>query len=1067
MLRNSWCLAMKNFIDEEAVIKLHDIAHEQQDEALHNLAIRLFELLGLKHIALDKLDAGQVASNAPPVWESLPNIIPLMDGTISLIGSSVSKENFNDVDILLQKLSLADGKWPSSIGGKDLHLVYDSNGPHGRSIPLYDVILVKRLIPEVREAEGPIQPGQYCSIGPLRDTGVFKFPAVAQRLLSGRRYQVHKVGDKVKVFDGQGRLVTSNEECKHFALAFWKLERPSIAIWQGVYDDTTFWIYDMLFHEDAQAHAMPLEDRLSLIRKYEYYPPIQPLGYELLGDAEDLLELDEGKWIIRWLRERLHIPAPFWFVYEAQSIRPGQFFKPLKTGSGYHGKEFFNIDDVYKYWAKGFFDKGEKIYCDLKYDGIRGQISAWQDGKRVKIFTEDSARDRSKYLGQVVKAVQTLMEQKNINSLVLDCELLWFDNGKVRLRKDMAPIWAGNSDLSGEDIRAYCFDILYYNGEDLHNKPLSERDEILRKVLSAGKGPLRPAERRLTSNKEEFYAAWKWASKHPLSEGMMMKLASSTYPLSGSTPEWAKCKTLLEIHVRIIGRRKKDGSEQYRCSLSKDGKEIPIEAKHKLTKADLEGDESPEIWEMLEGWPHRKEGEWAYGSTYAIKLDPSPKLGDIISVAVEEITTFEDEEGIHISWQKPRVRNVQPEEKKPDSVETALKLAQKKHKEAVEEPPILSEESEDSMAAIEDYSPLDLELISTDMLGAWDGVIEEPVEEKEMPPEKGGEGGEGGDEAALTRFWFKIEGEDVEQDSSTNDFVYQYHLRGLLLPEQVKEARKVLQGDEGEKLWKKLKLARILVPFDELRRKVSAADRGKVQSIIRRALDFDYPGPLSKDDFKTIVQQGNVHADLRFEVPPKREWLLGLTQAVIGSVLQVLDDPDGEHFEYLGEDKLLEGKEQWPAALKYFQPPAWMTVAKKGEFMWMEPGQVGATANTAACITLIETGKAIMGVQKDDFHELFLLFDNHKKLSGRFVWTRVVLSNGRGWLGRRPKNQTPYLLSHDKEKEEAKAKKEGLTYIAWNPEAIRLLSKTSLKTILPINWEAKLEPFEDSPRWSK
>ena len=35
------------------------------------------------------------------------------------------------------------------------------------------------------------------------------------------------------------------------------------------------------------------------------------------------------------------------------------------------------------------------------------------------------------------------------------------------------------------------------------------------------------------------------------SEGAMLKVADSTYPLGGKTTEWAKLKNLVEVHVKV------------------------------------------------------------------------------------------------------------------------------------------------------------------------------------------------------------------------------------------------------------------------------------------------------------------------------------------------------------------------------------------------------------------------------------------------------------------------------------------------------------------------------------
>lgn len=106
------------------------------------------------------------------------------------------------------------------------------------------------------------------------------------------------------------------------------------------------------------------------------------------------------------------------------------------------------------------------------------------------------------------------------------------------------------------------------------------------------------------------------------------------------------------------------------------------------------------------------------------------------------------------------------------------------------------------------------------------------------------------------------------------------------------------------------------------------------------------------------------------------------------------------------------------------------------------------------------TGTAILGVQRDDMHEVFLSFRDQPERSGRYVWQWS--DEDRMWECWRPKWQSPHLMSCDTDADLRDARKRG-GWVAWNVGALRLLAESSLSSALPLNWETTFEDFEDMP----
>lgn len=376
-------------------------------------------------------------------------------------------------------------------------------------------------------------------------------------------------------------------------------------------------------------------------------------------------------------------------------VKPGKPVKPLKPAEGYGRYEFDDINQVIDEFIKPILDDGGSVLVEPKWDGIR--LVVHYDGESVHAFTEDRQRDRAEILPELVKAVRKLLGTRQA---IIDGELLLgrIIDGQFKpvMRPDMMKVVVGKEPIT-EPIRFCAFDLLFLDGEDLTDIPLSERRKQLEQLLSSNNSEtivLTP--QRVVMSIEEAVDAIEWAATYPGSEGAMLKDASSVYELDGRSTSWAKYKRWKAIKCVIIGISKvfppntdpknwKQAFEEsqtyiFRCAvLGPDGKTlIPIESKRTLTPSDLElryvkaGEEDPvtgkvasrsewrgrddhRLWVMDPRFPNRDVGEFAYGQTYAIKLEEEPKLGDIVEVAPISLNWFADEEGfVHLTWMHPR-----------------------------------------------------------------------------------------------------------------------------------------------------------------------------------------------------------------------------------------------------------------------------------------------------------------------------------------------------------------------------------------------------------------------------
>ncbi|KKK76473.1 hypothetical protein LCGC14_2863280, partial [marine sediment metagenome] len=191
---------------------------------------------------------------------------------------------------------------------------------------------------------------------------------------------------------------------------------------------------------------------------------------------------------------------------------------------------------------------------------------------------------------------------------------------------------------------------------------------------------------------------------------------------------------------------------------------------------------------------------------------------------------------------------------------------------------------------------------------------------------------------------------------------------------------------------------------------------------------------------------------------PTEDYLVGITNDVVKIAIQDLDN----EIHYVLRNRLLENKpdDNWLSQKKLQQPyPAWLNIVTPDKPEWsVPPTEIGATIETAGRYFFMASGHGYFGVAKDDFSEFWLYFEQnkYKHLNGRFDF-KLISSSAKAtkvpeeafWMmNRPPKSQIPYITTHDKDKEEAKAKKDKIE-IRWNealletPEISVMLKNTN------------------------
>lgn len=198
------------------------------------------------------------------------------------------------------------------------------------------------------------------------------------------------------------------------------------------------------------------------------------------------------------------------------------------------------------------FDDPEYLY-ELKWDGVRCLAYLEEDGA-VELRNKRNLRVNALYpeLMQIQKQI------KGQKRCILDGELVVLKDGKpkffeIQRRALMTDKTKIQLLASRHPVSFVVFDILYYDAEVLTNKPLVERKEILRNVVT-------DSERMAVSKVINGIGTslYDFTLQHEL-EGIVAKQRSSKYWPGKRSKEWIKIKRMAEEDYVICGYIKKAG----------------------------------------------------------------------------------------------------------------------------------------------------------------------------------------------------------------------------------------------------------------------------------------------------------------------------------------------------------------------------------------------------------------------------------------------------------------------------------------------------------------------------
>jgi DNA ligase-1 len=183
--------------------------------------------------------------------------------------------------------------------------------------------------------------------------------------------------------------------------------------------------------------------------------------------------------------------------------------------------------------------EGNGLHCTPKYDGFRVQIH--KNGNEVRMFS----RNLEEMTHMFPELIAGTLSQIKAKTAILDSEALAYqpeseeflpfqETTKRRRKHNIEEV------AKQLPLKAFVFDILYYDGKSLMDTPLSERTEIIKEAID-GTETLIPAPARILTKPEELQLMLDDSISKGL-EGVVVKRIDSAYVAGGRNFNWIKLK---------------------------------------------------------------------------------------------------------------------------------------------------------------------------------------------------------------------------------------------------------------------------------------------------------------------------------------------------------------------------------------------------------------------------------------------------------------------------------------------------------------------------------------------
>jgi len=554
----------------EKIGSLENLVHQ------HAFAVDVFRNMGGCKKVVDKLDElsknfqkteENKAKQILNMFESMEDEILLMPEFLSLVGSSAEEgKSIKDIDVLykqdkrsikIQELIASQIDFNMR---KDLHFLCDSHGPHGEYIPIYDLVLkrtrfTKRMPSSYIEMFSPM----FCtglielySVDRFKNLGLNIDCNVVCEALPNEQFtmvQIHKLGDKVKVFNKDGKELNIVSVNKAIVL----LNKPIDCIVNAYVTKKDLFIFDILKWNTTELIDIPLSARLSFLSKFN----LKMIENRWANNEEQLREIlkdytRQGFKSFAIKDRTKEYFSQIWKVYSPTNNIPIVFktiiskvvlgeqnWKPLTSREG-HGRftfSKFNINKLYDKWAKFYLENDIRISIEPRIKGERYTIHC--SDKEVSLFDiENRKKNNDKFNAHFNELIKKLKG----HDCILDCK---FVNDKF-----------------------YVLDMIYLNNKDIHSSDLRSRKEAINFYFKDKTKHWERVSSIIIKDKPGLISAIRSQAKKKdiRSDGAILKVYSgqaSKYSLDGSTIGLIEYYDSIDIILKVSNIIKRDNMFVY------------------------------------------------------------------------------------------------------------------------------------------------------------------------------------------------------------------------------------------------------------------------------------------------------------------------------------------------------------------------------------------------------------------------------------------------------------------------------------------------------------------------
>ena len=188
--------------------------------------------------------------------------------------------------------------------------------------------------------------------------------------------------------------------------------------------------------------------------------------------------------------------------------------------------------------------QGDNWIAQIKWDGVR--LLTYCDGRQVKLYNRHQ-NERTLHYPELT----AINAYCSAHSVILDGEVIALEKGKPSFYQVMKRDSLRHPERI-ETVRQkipiiyMIFDLLYLNGEWVIDRPLMEREQMLKEIIT-------PQEHiQLVSSVDDPHALLDAVEQHQL-EGIVIKDRTSRYSLGGKDRRWQKKKRYRDLYAVVGG----------------------------------------------------------------------------------------------------------------------------------------------------------------------------------------------------------------------------------------------------------------------------------------------------------------------------------------------------------------------------------------------------------------------------------------------------------------------------------------------------------------------------------